>query len=117
MDATTVRAHAEAQCEALLASDIDRAFTSLSSQLRQNMGEVIAQLPLPISEATVESVELAGSGYLAVLRLVGEGSEVTLETRWKDRDGVPTIVEVSHTAAEIVEPVEEATEEGTAPGS
>ena len=55
-------------------------------------------LPLPLVEATVESVEAAGSGYLAVLWLVGEKQAVRLQTRWKERDGEPTIVEVSHIA-------------------
>jgi hypothetical protein len=96
MDAQIVRDHADAQCAALLAGDIDTALKDLSSQLRSNMGEVIAQIPFPVTEATVESVDLAGSGYLAVMRLVGESGEIRFETRWKDRDGAPTIVEVSH---------------------
>lgn len=96
MDAQTVRDHADAQCAALLAGDIDTAFKDLSSQLRQNMGEVIAQIPLPVTEATVETVDMAGAGYLAVMHLVGESGEIRLHTRWKDRDGEPTIVEVSH---------------------
>ena len=53
-------------------------------------------LPLPVSEATVESVEHGGSGFVALLRLVGETDEVTIQTRWKDRDGRPTVVEASH---------------------
>jgi hypothetical protein len=96
MDAQTVRDHADAQCAALLAGDIEAAFKDLSSQLRSNMGEVVAQVPLPVTEATVESVDMAGSGYLAVMHLVGESGEIRLHTRWKDRDGEPTIVEVSH---------------------
>jgi hypothetical protein len=31
-----------------------------------------------------------------VLNLVGESGSIRLETRWKDRDGRPTIVEASH---------------------
>jgi hypothetical protein len=31
-----------------------------------------------------------------VLRLVGEADEVQVQTRWKDRDGAPTLVEASH---------------------
>ena len=31
-----------------------------------------------------------------VLLLVGEAEEVQLQTRWKDRDGQPTVVEASH---------------------
>jgi hypothetical protein len=41
-------------------------------------------------------VEHGGSGYNVVIRLVGENDEVQVQTRWKDRDGRPTIVEASH---------------------
>ena len=49
-------------------------------------------------------MEVAGSGYVAMLRLVGETSVVELQTRWKERDGQPTIVEASHVAEPV--PVE-----------
>lgn len=114
MDAQTVRAHADAQCAALLAGDIDTAFKDLSSQLRSNMGEVIAQIPLPVTEATVESVDLAGAGFLAVMHLVGENGEIRLHTRWKDRDGEPTIVEVSHIVDTPPPTIDEATEDDAA---
>ncbi len=96
MDEQDVRAHARALCEALVAGDIDRATADFSTELRRNLGEVIAMLPLPSSEATVESVEHGGAGYNVVLRLVGESEEVMIQTRWKDRDGQPTVVEASH---------------------
>src|SRR5687767_11484311 len=98
MDEETVRGHAQAHCEALVAGDVERATGDLSSELRSNLGELIAQLPLPLTEATVESVELGGSGYVAVLRLVGESETTRLQTRWKERDGRPTIVETSRIA-------------------
>jgi len=44
----------------------------------------------------VESVEYGGSGYNVVIRLTGEGEEVQVQTRWKDRGGQPKIVEASH---------------------
>jgi hypothetical protein len=53
-------------------------------------------LPLPASEASVESVEHGGAGYNVVIRLVGETEEVLIQTRWKDRDGQPTVVEAGH---------------------
>ena len=56
----------------------------------------IALLPLPASEATIESIEHSGSGDNVVLRLVGESEEVLIQTRWKDRDGKPTVIEASH---------------------
>jgi hypothetical protein len=57
---------------------------------------VVALLPLPSNDSTVVSVEQGGSGFIIVLRILGETDEVELETRWKDRDGEPTLVEVSH---------------------
>jgi hypothetical protein len=68
----------------------------MSPELRRNLGEVLALLPLPSNESTVVSVEHGGSGYSVVLRLMGETDEVELQTRWKDRDGEPTLVEASH---------------------
>lgn len=105
MDETIVRAHAQGFCDALIAGEIDRATEDFSSELRSNLGHVIAQLPLPVTEATVEAVELGGKGLVVVLRLVGESDTVRLQTRWKDRDGRPTVVEVSHIVAEVAPPI------------
>jgi hypothetical protein len=113
MDVQTVRQHADAYCEALLAGDIGRASEEFSPQLKQNIGEVVSQLPLPLTEAAVESVELAGSGYVAVLHLTGETDDIRIETRWKDRDGRPTLVEASHVIERsAATPPEEGTETG-----
>ena len=68
----------------------------MSAELHRNLGEVIALLPLPATEAAIDSVEAGGSGYNVVLRLVGETETVLIQTRWKDRDGTPTIIEASH---------------------
>ena len=57
---------------------------------------MLALLPLPTNESTVESVERSGSGCNVAVRLLGETDEVELQTRWKDRDGEPTLVEASH---------------------
>jgi hypothetical protein len=96
MDETAVREHARAFGDALAAGDIDRAIQDLSDELRRNLGEVLALLPLPATAVTVESVEHSGSGYNVVLGLVGETSEDRIQTRWKERDGRPRIVEASH---------------------
>jgi hypothetical protein len=96
MDEQVVREHAEALCDALLAGDVGKAAEEMSRELRSNLGPIVAMLPMPLTEATIESVEMTRTGYLAVLRLAGEVDAIRLETRWKDRDGRPTIVEVSH---------------------
>ena len=96
MDVDVVRQHAQAHCAALLAGAVDRAIEDFSHELRSSLGTIIAMLPLPLTEATVESVELGPKSVRAVLRLVGESQTVLVETRWKERDGKPTIVEASH---------------------
>ncbi len=111
MDETLVRAHSQKICDALIAGEMDRATEDFSSELRSNLGEVIAQLPLPVTEATVESVDVGGKGLVVVLLLVGETETVRLQTRWKDRDGEPTVVEVSHMAEEVAPPSEPEPEE------
>jgi hypothetical protein len=99
MDEQDVRVQAEAFGQALVDGDINRAIGDLSSELQRNPGEVISLLPLPISEATVESIEHAGKAENVVLHLVGENDESSILTRWKDRDGRPTIIELSHIGA------------------
>lgn len=96
MEEQTVREHATAYCAALLAGDIELAADALSNELRANLGQMVAMLPLPLTSATVESVERTATGFGAVLYLVGESGETRLETRWKERDGRAVIVEVSH---------------------
>jgi hypothetical protein len=103
MDEQAVRDHAQAFCDALVAGDIDRATADFSQELRRNLGEVLAMLPLPANEATVESVDHGGAGYNVVIRLAGEIDEVVIQTRWKDRDGQPTIVESSHVSKTVRE--------------
>jgi hypothetical protein len=108
MDELAVRDHAKAYCDALLAGNIGKATEELSSQLRSNLGPIVAMLPLPLTVASIESVETTATGYRAVLRLVGEGGTINLETRWKDRDGRPTMVEASRVHEEPIAEVTQA---------
>lgn len=96
MNEGDIREHAQAMCDALVAGDVELAVADLSEELRRNLGEVLALLPLPASDATVESVERGASSYNVMLRIVGAAEEVELQTRWKERDGEPVVVEASH---------------------
>jgi hypothetical protein len=96
MNEDDVRERAQAMCDALVAGDVERATADFSEQLRHNLGEVLVLLPLPATEATVESVELGASSYTVMLRVVGATEEVEVQTRWKDREGEPKVVEASH---------------------
>lgn len=116
MDVDTIRDRATAFCEALDSGDVDRAAGYMSPELRRNLGEVVALLPLPSNESTVQSIERSGSGYDVVLRLMGETEEVELQTRWKDRDGELTLVEASHLSRAVREAAVAGDEAGEAEG-
>jgi len=102
MDEQAVREHAQATCEALLAGDIGKASEEMSRELQHNLGPIVAMLPMPMTEASIESIESTPTGYKAVLHLVGEGDTLRFETRWKDRDGRPIIVDASRVHEEAV---------------
>lgn len=116
MDEQIVRERAEAFRDALLAGDIGQASQFMSRELQQNLGPVVAMLPLPLSEGAIEAVEMTGSGYKAVLNLAGESGSTRLETRWKERDGQPTMVEASHIPEEPEPMAEVSPEDEEAPG-
>ena len=109
MDEQRVRERAEAVCAALVAGDVERMSEDISDELRRKLGEVLALLPLPVAEATVESITHGGAAYVVVVRLVGENEEVRIQSRWKDRDGHPTIVEMSHLSREELAVADDAT--------
>lgn len=114
MEEQAVRARADALCAALVSGDIEQATADFSPELRRNLGEVIALLPLPATAASVESVERGGSSaFVVVLELVGETETVQVQTRWKDRDGRPTVIEASHLSRiELEAPVSDDRAEG-----
>src|SRR5207342_3541009 len=78
MDIDTVRERAQAFCDALDAGDVEAATEHLSPELRRNLGEVLALLPLPSNESTVVSADRSGSGFNVVLQLLGETDQVEL---------------------------------------
>jgi hypothetical protein len=96
MDEADVRIAADTVAAALVAGNVEGAIEYLSDELKRNLGEVVALLPLPATEATIVSIDRASAAIVVVVRLVGETSDVELQTRWKDRGGEPRIVEVSH---------------------
>jgi hypothetical protein len=111
MEEQDVRLAAQAVGDALVAGNVDGAIEYLSDELKRNLGEVVALLPLPATESEIVSIERATSAFVVVVKLVGETSDVELQTRWKDRDGEPRIVEVSHLSqVEREQPVAEGDE-------
>ena len=96
MDEAAVRNSAEQFGDALVAGNVDAAIEHLSDELKRNLGEVVAMLPLPATQVGIASVERGSSALVVQLHVVGETADDELQTRWKDRDGTPRIVEISH---------------------
>ena len=96
MDEAAVRSSAAQFGDALVAGNVDAAIEHLSDELKRNVGEVVALLPLPATAVEVASVERGSTALVLQLHVVGETAEDELQTRWKDRDGTPRIVEISH---------------------
>lgn len=113
MDEEAVRVRVQAFSDALQAGDVGRAAQEMSRELQSNLGELVAMLPLPLTAATIESIDVTGTGYLAVLHLAGEERSMRLQTRWKERDERPTMVEASHLQEAPAAPPEIAEDEAT----
>jgi hypothetical protein len=96
MDEAAVRDAAAQFGDALVAGNVDAAIEHLSDELKRNLGEVVALLPLPATEVEIASIERGSSALVLQLHVVGETADDELQTRWKDRDGTPRIVEISH---------------------
>ena len=112
MDEAAVRTSAAQFGDALVAGNVDAAIEHFSDELKRNLGEVVALLPLPATEVEIASVERGSSALVLQLHVVGETSEDELHTRWKDRDGTPRIVEISHLSRVEREPAPLSDDEG-----
>jgi hypothetical protein len=93
-----VRQRAAAICRSLVAGDVGQVVAALSDELQRNPGEIVAMLPLPAVAAEVARLEGTGGGaaFVAILDVTSETEHLELQTRWKERNGEPRIVEVSH---------------------
>lgn len=118
MDEAAVRSAAVEFGAALVDGNIDGAIEHFSDELKRNLGEVVALLPLPATEVEIASIERGPSALVLQLHVVGETADDELQTRWKDRDGTPRIVEISHLSRVEREPrLEEARAAGESTGT
>jgi hypothetical protein len=114
-----VRERTAAICAALVAGDVGQVVEALSDELKRNPGEVVAMLPLPAIAADATRLEGSGGGaaYVALLDVTSETEHLELQLRWKDRNGEPRIVEVSHVSRRAREAEAEAAAAAEAEGS
>jgi hypothetical protein len=83
-----VREHAEA----VERGDMEAAGADFVEELQAQVPQIAQTLPLPVTSAAVVSLDIGDSESVAVIRYVGDSGEITVRTRWQDRDGRPMIV-------------------------
>lgn len=95
MDESAVRRHAEAHGRAMVEGDVMRAGGDLTPEAQARARDVMRELPREISDVEILTIESAGGGeYVSRVRYSGEGREVTVESRWAEREGRPMIVDL-----------------------
>lgn len=94
MDEQTVRTHAEAHGQAMVDGDIKRAGSDLTPEAQAQAPDVMSNFPRKVEAAEVLSLDVQGEEAVVQARYRGEGKEVTVESRWGDRDGRPKILDM-----------------------
>ena len=94
MDEQTVRTHAEQHGQAMVDGDIKRAGSDLTPEAQAQAPDVMSNFPKKVETAEVLSLDVQGEEAVVQARYSGEGKEVTVESRWGDRDGRPKILDM-----------------------
>ena len=96
MDENAVREHAEAHGRAIETGDLRRAGSDVAEEFQPRLPEVMREMPRRVTSAEVVRVEPAdGDEYFAHIRYAGDDKEVTLQSRWAERNGRPMIVDIN----------------------
>jgi len=92
MDESTVRDHAQAHAEAVVAGDVRRAAQDLAGDATRDAPGVMQRLPNPLRSAEVLDTEPSDAGCVARIRYRGSRGDVVVGSRWDEVDGRPKIV-------------------------
>lgn len=94
MDEQTVRTHAEDHGAALVAGDLRKAGADLTPEAQSQAPDVMSNFPKRVESAEVVSLDVQGEEAIVRALYKGEGKEVTVESRWGERDGRPKILDM-----------------------
>jgi hypothetical protein len=92
MDEQTVREAAETHAQATVERDYGTAGSYLSKEMMGQAGEVMQAMPKPLTASEIVSVEESGGAFTARILYSGDEGATTVDSRWEDVDGSPTIV-------------------------
>src|SRR3712207_2355741 len=94
MDEQAVRTHAEAHGNALVEGDLRKAGSDLTPEAQAQAPDVMSNFPKRVESAEVVSLDVQGEEAVVQARYSGEGKEITVESRWGERDGRPKILDM-----------------------
>ncbi|MBW3594251.1 MAG: hypothetical protein KY391_01630 [Actinobacteria bacterium] len=94
MDEQAVRTHAEGHGAALVSGDLRKAGSDLTPEAQAQAPEVMSKVPKRVESADVVSVDVQGEEAVVRALYKGDGKEVTVESRWGERDGRPKILDM-----------------------
>ncbi len=94
MDETAVRTHAEEHGAALVSGDLRKAGGDLTPEAQAQAPDVMSNFPKTVESAEVTSLDVQGEEAVVRALYKGEGKEITVESRWGERDGRPKILDM-----------------------
>lgn len=92
MDEAKTKSTIQAHAEAIARGDLDAATADFCAEMQPHVPELAKALPLPVSSAEVQSVDVGDDESVALIRYTGDSGEVTIRSRWRDVDGRARIV-------------------------
>ena len=92
MDEAKTKSTIQAHAEAIARGDMDAAVADFCAEMQPHVPELAKALPLPVSSAEVQSVDVGDDESVALIRYKGDSGEVTIRSRWQDVDGRARIV-------------------------
>jgi hypothetical protein len=87
-----VRSFAESHARSVVAHDRAEMMSDVSFEISDQLTAILPELPSPLDEGIVETVELEGARARVVTRFGGRGNWVTVESWWAQHEKRPKIV-------------------------
>lgn len=92
MDEQSVREAAETHARATVERDYETAGSYLGKEMMARAGDVMKEMPRPLTASEVTSVSKSGGAYTCRIRYSGDEGATVVDSVWEDVEGRPTIV-------------------------
>ena len=92
MEEATAREAAATHAQATVERDYETAGSYLTEEMKASAGEVMREMPRPLTSAEVVAVEGGTDAVTCLIRYTGDEAATTVASRWREIDGEPKIV-------------------------